>query len=195
MSSAGHAFVAHTKSLSPRAQAKDGGYGLPPHPLLARVGQLYWPRAARSRRLLVVSGLRGDRVTMVAADDRRAITTAAISRLLAARGDGQGAHFQFQGFASRRYETLAVVCSVEGAEAVLCLPEWHPARPVRLPARLLPGSARDRGTWLRLDCDLSASSAARLQPARIAAAVEQAAPPHLHPPGLWGVVEAEQLPT
>lgn len=186
MGSPGHAFIAHTKALSPRAQAKDGGYGLPPHPLVARVGQRYWPRAARSRRLLVVKRLEHERVVMVRADDRHAVTSVATRRLLATRPDGQGLRFQFQGFAPRRYETTGYVWSVDRDQAVLCLPEWHPARPVRIPTRLLPPAARRAGAWLRLRCDLAASSAARLQPADLTATVEQAAPLHLHCPGLDG---------
>jgi hypothetical protein len=186
MGPSGHAFIAHTKALSPRAQPKDGGYGLPPHPLSARAGQVYWPRGARTRRLLVVRSVRESRVVIAPADDRRAATTISIRRLMATRADGQGLHFQFQGFAPRRYDTNAYVWSMDADEAVLCLPEWHAGRPVRMPARLLPPAARHGGAWLKLRCDLSASSAARLQPSRLTVAAEHVAPPHLHRPGLDG---------
>jgi hypothetical protein len=183
MGSPGHAFIAHTKALSPRAQPKDSGYGLPPHPLAARAGQLYWQRAARTRRVLVVRRLQDDRVVMGTSDDRRAVSTVAAGRLLKTRADGQGLHFQFQGYAPGRYMTSAYVWSVAGDEAVLCLPEWHAGRPVRLFTRLLPATARRAGAWLRLRCDLSASSGARLQPSDLVVAIE---PARVHRPALHG---------
>jgi hypothetical protein len=163
MGSPGHAFIAHTKSLSPRAQPKDGGYGPPPHPLVIRPGQRYWPRAARRRAVLVVRRVERERAVMDHPDHQQAPVRVTLARLLAPRADGQGRNYQFQGFSPRRYATCAYVWSVDGAEAVLCLPEWHPYRPVRLPLRLLPSDGRRDGAWLRLRCDLSASSAGRLQ--------------------------------
>jgi hypothetical protein len=184
MASSGHAFIAHTKALSPSAQSKDGGYGLPPHPIAARSGQCYWPRAGRGRALLVVRALRDDRVKVARGDDTNAVTSLSARRLLAVRPDGQGVYFQFQGFVPRRYETSAYVWSVVDGDAVLCLPEWHPKRRVHLPARLLPPPARRAGAWLRLRCDLSASSAARLQTADLRAVPDQGWPVHLHAPAL-----------
>ena len=169
MGSAGHAFIAHTKALSPRAQCKDGGYGPPPHPRDVRAGQRYWPRGNRGRDVLVVCRVDGDRVVVARVGDevRRSL---AASRLLATRADGQGRYYQFQGFSSRRYKTLVYVQSVSDHEAILCVPEWHPRRAVRLAARLLPARARQPDKWLQATCDLSASSAARLQPAEFALA-------------------------
>jgi hypothetical protein len=86
-----------------------------------------------------------------------------LARLLAVRADGQGQYYQFQGFAPRRYDTRAYVWALDEREAVLCLPEWHPRRGVHLPVRLVPAEARTAGAWLRARCDLSASSAGRLQ--------------------------------
>lgn len=182
MGSPGHAFIAHTKALSPGAQPKDGGYGLPPHPLTARAGQLYWQRATSRRRLVVVRRLQNDRVVIALAHDRHDLSTVAARRLLATRHDGQGLHFQFQGFAPGRYKTSAYVWSVADDGAVLCMPEWHPGRPVRLPARLLPPACRLGGAWLQLRCDLSASSGARLQPSDLVIAVE---PSTVHSPDLY----------
>ena len=84
------------------------------------------------------------------------------SRLLATRGDGQGRHFQFLGWSSRRYRTWARVMVLEDQTAVLILPEWHPMRPVALPARLLPESARAVGARLALSANLSAPVAGKL---------------------------------
>jgi hypothetical protein len=54
-----------------------------------------------------------------------------------------------------------------GGRASLCCPEWHPARPVSLPARLLPlGTAP--GDWLSCTADLSAASAGQLNLAFLA---------------------------
>jgi hypothetical protein len=172
MGSAGHKFIAHTKALSPRAQSKDGGYGPPPHPRVARPGQCYWPRSARRREVLIVTRVDSDRVLLGRRDRSRPPASAAVTRLLAVRADDQGRYYQFQGFAERRYLTLAYVWSISDVEAVLCLPEWHPRRPVRIPPRLLPADARSVGAWLRLRCDLSASSAGRLQPADLIATVD-----------------------
>jgi hypothetical protein len=169
MGSAGHAFIAHTKALSPPAQCKDGGYGLPPHPRSARAGQRYWPRADRVRDVLVVRRIDGDRVVVTGVEDR-VRRSLAVRRLLALRDDGQGRYYQFQGFLSRRYQTLVNVRTFVDDEVILRLPEWHPERDVHLPKRLLPAGSQYPGAWLTAFCDLSASSAARLQLADFEAA-------------------------
>jgi hypothetical protein len=64
MGSAGHAFIAHTKALSPRTQSKDGGYGAPPHPRAGRAGQLYWSRSGRRREVMAVRRLERDRAVI-----------------------------------------------------------------------------------------------------------------------------------
>jgi hypothetical protein len=183
MGSPGHAFIAHTKALSPRAQAKDGGYGPPPHPHAVRPGQRYWPRSARRRDVVTVKRVDFEQVVMGRPGGHGGppirIT---VARLLAVRADGQGRHYQFQGFVPRRYVTYAYVLSVADSEAVLCLPEWHPARAVCLLPRLLPDDGRVAGAWLRLRCDLSASSAGRLQPADL---VTSAAPEPGFPAPAW----------
>ncbi len=187
MGSPGHAFIAHTKALSPLAQCKDGGYGPPPHPLSVRAGQRYWPRAASVREVLLVGRVARGRASVTAVENRRVRRSLAVARLLAIRADGQGRHYQFQGFSSRRYRAYAYVWALEDREAVLCVPEWHPRRPVRLPARLLPPSTGYAGAWVLASCDLSASSAARLQLADLVPSTEPPAgtlyPPALEPRG------------
>src|ERR1700744_4272282 len=143
MGSAGHAFIAHTKALSPCAQSKDG-YGVPPHPLIARIGQRYWPRATRVRNVLVVRGVKRTRVVLVP-DTSGAQVTIESERLLLLRSDGQGRNHQFLGFVARRYSTTAYVWAIDDTDAVLSVPEWHPSRPVRTPARLLPNDGRAAG--------------------------------------------------
>ena len=112
---------------------------------------------------MTVRRVEADHVLVVKPGHGRAAVRVSLRRLLAVRPDGQGCYYQFHGFAPRRYVTSAYVCSVGDAEALLCLPEWHPRRPVRLPARLLASESRHVGAWVRVRCDLSASSAGRLQ--------------------------------
>ena len=83
MGSSGHAFIAHTKALSPGAQAKDGGYGPPPHPGSARPGQRYWPRSARRREVLTVRRITGEHVLLERQSSRQASLRVTVSRLLA----------------------------------------------------------------------------------------------------------------
>jgi hypothetical protein len=163
MASAGHAFISHTKGLSPRAQVKDGGYGSPPHPLAVRPGQRYWPRRGGRKVPLLVRRVAGEHAHGVRLDDSAAPVRIPLTRLLSARADGQGRSYQFQGFASRRYTTQAYVCWREEDRVVLCLPEWHPLRPVSIFASLVPADARREGAWLSLRCDLAAPNASRLQ--------------------------------
>lgn len=163
MGSSGHAFLAHTKALSPAASARDGGWGAPPHPLEVRPGQRYWPRAGRRKRVFVVKRVSGEAVVVQrldGAEERGRVTRA---RLLAVRDDGQGRHYAFGGCVPRRYASHATVAAIDGEEAVLVVPEWHPARPVRMPLRLLPLGSATPGAWFRVDADLGAPSAARLQ--------------------------------
>jgi hypothetical protein len=179
MGASGHAFVAHTKALSPAAQTKDGGYGLPPHPLVIRLGQRYWPRRGKYRRPFVVRRLEGDHAVGKRTDNGLTVRVS-VARLLESRDDGQGRDYQFEGFAPRRYLTRACVCEFDGEEIVLCIPEWHPRRPVRLLARLVPVDAHAAGAWLELRCDLSATSAARLNPSDLALSSDPGET--MHPP-------------
>jgi hypothetical protein len=167
MGGTGHAFISHTKALSPRPGVSDGGYGPPPHPLVARPGQRYWPRRGRRRRGFDVKRVAGEEVVGARVDGNREGVVVTLERLLARREDGQGAHYQLEGYRSRSYSTFAYVHAIGDGEAVLCLPEWHPQRPVSLFPSLIPEPARFPGAWLTLRCDLSAWSAARLEPSSI----------------------------
>jgi hypothetical protein len=167
MGSPGHKFISHTKALSPAAQTKDGGFGSPPHPLVARPGQRFWPRKGRRCRPFVIRTVTDEAVFGVRLDGDRDPVRVTVRRLLATREDGQGDHYQFQGWVPRRYTTYARVIDVSEPIAVLCLPEWHPRRPVALFASLLPVGAKRQGAWLALRCDLSVPSAGRLQPSEL----------------------------
>ena len=113
-----------------------------------------------------------------------------LSRLLAVRADGHGLHYAFLGSASP-LQTFTVVVAIADTEATLILPEWHPARPVAFPARLLPDAARRPGSWLTCTADLSQGRAAWLNVADLTPTADpgperchRAAyePPDLEPP-------------
>jgi hypothetical protein len=108
-------------------------------------------------------------------DGARELVGLTRSRLLATREDGQGRFFQFLGWSPRRYRTWALVVEVGDPTATLVLPEWHPTRPVSMPARLLPDGAR-QGVWLRLSADLSAPAPGRLCPASLSVCEPSAVP-------------------
>lgn len=182
MGSSGHKFIAHTKALSPRASASGGGFGLPPHPLEIRTGQRFFPRSGERRVAFDVVRVRGDKVT-IRREDGALVRALGLARLLAVGSDGQGKAYQFLGFLPRRYRTVAYVAAVDERDAVLCLPEWHPGRPVRYFPALLPEGARAPGAWITVRCDLSAPSGARLQLADLAAAPAPA-PGTVHVPAL-----------
>ncbi len=163
-----HGHGARTKARSPAASVSDGGYGAPPHPVRIRAGQRYWPRFGTRRRPIVVCGVDADGVVRArrldGAGERVRVTA---KRLVARRPDGQGRYYQFIAWAPRRYQTWAVVVRADSSETILVLPEWHPARPVRLPSRLLPEGARPMQHWLSLRVDLSVSAAGQLNPAAL----------------------------
>jgi len=112
---------------------------------------------------LEVRSVSAGSVVVCRLDRARERGTIAASRLEASGPDGQGVEFRFIGWRSRRYTTWAVVRVVDGDRVTLVLPEWHPARPVSCPARLLPVRSRRPGEWLRFQADLSAPTAARLK--------------------------------
>lgn len=189
MGSAGHAFLAHTKALSPSASVRDGGWGDPPHPLEVRPGQRYWPRAGRRRRVFVVKRVSGEEVVVQRLDGAEERVRLKRARVLATRPeDGQGRHYAFGGCIPRRYATHAALVALDGEQAVLVVPEWHPARPVRLPLRQLPAGGADVGTWYRVTADLGAASAARLSVAGFVA-VEDPGPGSAHRPA-WSARDA-----
>ena len=168
-----HRHGARTKARSPAASVSDGGYGAPPHPVRIRAGQRFWPRSGRRRRPIVVCGVGEDGIVRARRidGDREGVRVSA-ARLAARRADGQGLYYQFIAWAPRRYRTWAVVVSVDASEATLVLPEWHPARPVRLPSRLMPEGARYANAWLSLRVDLSVSAAGQLNPAGLSACAD-----------------------
>jgi hypothetical protein len=161
-----HGHGARRKASSPAASVSDGGYGVPPHPARVRPGQRFWPRSGRRRAAILVCGVGEDgivRARRLDPEGKRVRITA--TRLAAERPDGQGRYYQFLAWAPRRYHTWAVVICVEPYAAVLVLPEWHPARPVRLPTGLIPPEARQAQAWLSLQADLSVPTAGQLNPA------------------------------
>ncbi len=163
---------ARQKRNSPPPQAKDGGFGLPPHPVEVRIGQRYCGRGTGRHRPLQVARVdakTGTALLRPIESEGRA-TTIAVERLLATRRDRQGRTYQFLGFAPRRYRTVAVVAAIRAdGQAELVLPEWHPARPVLHPARLLPTDAAAAGRWLSCTADLSQGRPATLRVADLAA--------------------------
>jgi hypothetical protein len=163
-----HGHGARSKARSPAASVSDGGYGRPPHPVRVRAGQKFWPRAGRRRRAFVVGSVdRGGVVRGRRVDGAREPVRTTLARLAAARGDGQGRHYSFLAWMPREYRTWAAVVEIEGDTAVLVLPEWHPGRPVRLPARLLPPGIGGIGAWLELRADLSVAAAGQLNPSML----------------------------
>jgi hypothetical protein len=87
-------------------------------------------------------------------------------RLLACDEHGSGIHYRFIGYRpGRRYRTYAYVVAVAEKTLTLVLPEWHPARTVSYPRRLVPEARQ--GRWLQLTADLGQSRAGGLNPADI----------------------------
>lgn len=168
-----HRHGARSKARSPAASVSDGGYGAPPHPVRIRAGQRFWPRSGKRRRPIVVCAVSEDGVVRArrldGAGERVRVTA---TRLVARRPDGQGRYYQFIAWSPRRYQTWAVVVRVDSSETILVLPEWHPARPVRLPNRLMPENARRTQEWLSLRADLSVSAAGQLNPAALSTCAE-----------------------
>ncbi len=97
-----------TKTTSPPLQIKDG-YGRPPHPLLVRAGQVYWPRKAgtRRRQFRVTRTLAAGTVHARRTDGAREALAVTSARLLATDTDGNGRHYSFIGWTPRRYKTWA----------------------------------------------------------------------------------------
>lgn len=170
---------ARHKHRSPAPSRTDGSYGLPPHPARVSAGQRFIARRSRQHRTLTLAGGAGrDGRCRARVECSQQLVWLSAQRLLATRPDGQGRHFQFLGFRSRRYRTWASITAVGDRDVALTLPEWHPARHVRLPRRLIPAAA-SAGEWLRVGADLSASNAGRLN-VTVLEICEK--PPHLSTP-------------
>jgi hypothetical protein len=184
MRSAGHAFIAHTKALSSPGPAKGRGVRSPSPsargpsgtPLLAGIVGAP-PEAGRPARGARPCGAHVSRQQRTARRDhgtkaaggapRRSGPSLSVSRLPppAVR------HARVR-VGSRRTRRGALPA------------EWHQPRPARLPVRLIPEQARAAGAWIRLRCDLSASSAARLQPSDLEPSPSDVAPAGLPEPAL-----------
>jgi hypothetical protein len=153
-----------TKLTSPPVQLKDGPHGRPPHPVAARAGQVFWPRrASRRRQFRITSVLADGTIRGRRTDAAGEIVQATSARLLEVDRNGDGTRYSFIGWHPGRYETWAVIVGRDGPDGVatLLVPEWHPAWPVHVPARLLPIGVGCPG-WMRAIADLSAAYPARL---------------------------------
>jgi len=167
-----HGGGARSKRRSPAAQVSDAGFGRPPHPLRLVAGQVFYPRHAHgNRRPFTIARVTGATAVCKRLEPPRQKLQVSVARLLATDRNGQGRHYSFQGWLSRRYLTWAQVAAWDDEQAVLVLPEWHPARPVQIAARMLPVDARAPGRWLEVDADLSAPTPARLGLQTLAACV------------------------
>ncbi len=187
MAGAGKAFIKHTRPLTPPEQVHDNGFGLPPHPLVIREGMRFFPRKRDKRKsewpLTVRARPDEDGQVRCRRDEPTGPVdkSVAASWLLQRRADGQGTHVQFVGWVGeRKYATVAHVEEIVDGVAILVLPEWHPARPVPLDARLLPPGGHP-GAWVRCRADLSVGRPARLALSHLAA-VDPPSPDEVHPP-------------
>lgn len=148
---------ARAKHRSPAAQVSDG-YGPLPHPLRLIPGQIFFPRSANGRRrLFSVVRVDAEGVRCQRLDGRRERFTVSTERLLDPN------HYIFQGYRPRQYRTWALVVTVRGDAATVVVPEWHPERPVTIPARALPPNSCRQEGWLTVTADLSAPHPARLR--------------------------------
>jgi hypothetical protein len=155
---------ARRKGTSPAPTPALGGWGVPPHPLRIVNGQRYASLIGRTRRPFVVTNhLSSGRVFATRTDASEERFTLTAGRLLAADPGGAGRYYRFLAYtAGRRYRTYAFLAALHGDQALLHLPDWHPGRPVRYPARLLPNQVLRPGTWMRCSADLGQAQGAQL---------------------------------
>ena len=160
---------ARIKARSPAASPSDGGWGRPPHPCRVLNGQRFVALHGRGQRpFRVTTHLKNGRVFAVKTDGLKERIELHAERLLAVDENGDGRHYQFIAYvAGRRYRTYAYVAELEGEQASLVLPDWHPRRPVRFPSRLLPDSGQP-GCWLSCTADLGSAHGAALNLADLA---------------------------
>jgi hypothetical protein len=165
---------ARHKSNSPTATAATGGYAPLPHPRRVLTGQRYTPLKARRRRPFTITRqLKNGRVYAVKLDEQRERITLETARLLAVDDAGEGLHYRFLGYQpARRYDTFAYLASLDPNTALLCLPDWHSQRLVRLPLVLLPDGTRRAGQWFRCTADLGQPTAGRLNIADLLACTD-----------------------
>lgn len=155
---------ARHKANTPRPTAALGA-GPIPHPLRIIVGQRFVAIKARRRRAFMISRIERDgRVHAVKEDGARERIQLRAARLLMCDERGLGVHYRFIGYRpGRRYRTFAYVAAVAETTLVLVLPDWHPARTVIYPRRLVPDA--DAGMWLELTADLGQARPGALNPA------------------------------
>lgn len=178
---------ARRKANTPRLTAALGDGPLP-HPRRLVSGQRFMPRRCGRRRTFTVTRVDRDGVVAAVKEDggRERITLRA-ERLLSVSEDGSGTHYRFVGFrAGRRIQTFAYVAGCCDGRLVLILPEWHPARPVRYPQRLMPEGRL--GAWLTVSADLGQAHAAALNLADLRLGVDPGAD-RCHRPRLSSVAE------
>jgi hypothetical protein len=175
---------ARKRNRSPAATVSVGGWGAPPHPLTLRAGQRFFPRRGRQKVPFVIQRVdRDGRVRGKTLDGDISPINLSSKRLLVARPDGRGAHYQWHGWTPRRYRTLAQVVSCGVATATLCVPEWHPGRPVTIPTRLLPRESRAPGSWVSCEASLAEPTAGKLE-VHVLDSAEAPEPGIYHPPAL-----------
>jgi hypothetical protein len=163
-----HGHGARRRARSPAASVSDGGYGPPCHPVRVLVGQRFWPRYGLRRRPFVVFRVAADgTVYGRRLDSAGGRVKSTALRLTATRVDGEGLYYVFLGWSARRYRTWAVLVGSQGGESCLVFPEWHPARCVVFPRRLLPPDA-DAGAWMTVRASLSAVAGGQLNPCAFA---------------------------
>lgn len=166
MGASGKKLLGHgqrRKATSPAASVRDGGYGNPPHPIRALAGQKYWPLSGPRRRAFVVQSVSSDGLVCARrVDGKRERLKITLQRILATVPDGHGRYYSFLAWTPRRYRTWAAVMEISEGYSTLVLPEWHPARPIIFPTRLLPPQACLRGAWVTLRADLSVAAGGQL---------------------------------
>src|ERR1700679_938271 len=162
------------KQNSPAPTPASDGWEPVPHRRRVINGQRYSPHTGKRRRpFTVTSHLTSGAVFAVKVDGRQERVRLSAERLLAAGEDGLGTHYPFIAYtAARRYRTYAYLVSIEDRQAQLLIPDWHPRRPVRLPAALLPDGAREPGAWIACTADLGQAHGAKLNLAQLTACAD-----------------------
>jgi hypothetical protein len=152
---------ARHKSNSPRPTAAQGAGPLP-HPVRLVSGQRFVPLGKRRQRTFTLTRVAADgTVRAVKEDGAKERIQLRAQRLLACDDRLVGIHYRFIGYrAGRRYRTYGYVVAIADDTATLVLPDWHPARTVRFPERLMPVVAP--GLWLELSADLGQPRAGAL---------------------------------
>ncbi len=174
MGASGSAWI---KSKASSARGLRGGdrYGAPAHPVAVKSGQRYWPRRrSGTTSKVTIAVTRVDRRTGAVVGrredvDRRTVALRA-ERLLAARADGQGEHYQFLGWLDRSYATVLHVLDPGERMTWVCLPEWHVNRAFEFFSHLVPDDCRYEGALVRCRARLASPTAGALNLADLRAA-------------------------